>query len=151
MTDVMLLAMVKVKRGDICLGNLQVLLSARYSWLWMKGYFFFFESPVSSWTLSVYKLGFSGSKWKLNCCNTNGDWLSGLKGFESISMKDTDLWLTIAIPLVSTSRRPPRAGWQLPHVPFGISHGFGFGKALQITAESDVSFLSPLINSGLDE
>lgn len=66
-------------------------------------------------------------------------------------MKDTDLWLTIAIPLVSTSRRPPRAGWQLPHVPFGISRGFGFGKALQTTAQSDVSFLSPLINSGLDE
>lgn len=43
MTDVMLLAMVKVKRGDICLGNLQVLLSARYSWLWMKGYFFFLK------------------------------------------------------------------------------------------------------------
>lgn len=66
-------------------------------------------------------------------------------------MKDTDSRLTIPIPLVSTSRRPPRAGWQLSHVPFGISHGFEYGKALQITAQSDFSFLFPLINSGLDE
>lgn len=55
-----------------CLGNLQALSSERYSWLWMRGWFLW--KVWAGCTLCFSKFGFSGSKWKLNCCSTGGDW-----------------------------------------------------------------------------
>lgn len=62
MNDDMLLAMVEVKRGDVCLGNLQALFSARHG-RW-KGSFL--EGGLAAYFLFT-------SKWKLSCCNTNGN------------------------------------------------------------------------------
>lgn len=65
MSGVIVLAMVEANRGDVCLGKPWILFSGRFR-RW-KGSFS--EGGLSANFLFT-------SKWKINCCNTNGNCLS---------------------------------------------------------------------------
>lgn len=139
----MLLAVVEVKRGNVCLEDLQALFSARYR-RW-KGSFL--EGGLAAYFLFT-------SKWKLSCCNTNGKQLSFWFKKAWYHYREAQLHgLVISTAFGSTFS----GSLQLTKEPHGLQgalgryHGFGFYSALKITAQDDIKFFSLLISSVSEE
>lgn len=143
MNDVMLLAVVDVKRGDVCLEDLQALFSARYR-RWTGS---FLEGGLAAYFLFT-------SKWKLSCCNTNGNWLSFWFKKAWYHYHETQLHGLIITTAFGSTFSGSLQLTKEPHGlqgAFGRSRGFGFYSALKITAQDDIRFFSLLISSESEE
>lgn len=108
--------------------------SARYSWLWMKGWFCGKSGLVAHFLSTSLDFLVEKGNW-IAQIPVETDFLSSLKGFGSISMKHVCLWLTITTSLISTSCRSPATEWQQPCVllgALGSSLGFGLGNNLML-------------------
>lgn len=117
-----------------CLGNLQALSSERYSWLWMRGWFYGKSGLVAHFVFASLGFLVANGNW-IAAAPVEIDFQSSLKAFGSICTKHVYLWLAIATSPISTSSGSPGAEWQQPCVllvALGSSLGFGLGNNLML-------------------